>query len=236
MEVIAPKAAMRRWSRACRRAEETVALVPTMGYLHEGHLSLVKQAKRRADRVVVSIYVNPTQFAHHEDFAEYPRDTERDLNALRDLGVDACFLPSELYVDGQSPDTWVIPGTLAAPLCGASRPTFFRGVSTVVSKLFHIVEPDLAVFGEKDFQQLRVIQRMVMDLDMSVEIIPMPIVREEGGLAMSSRNARLSAEARQQALVLPRCLSHMTDVVQQGQRDVTTLRREAIEALESAGA
>ena len=155
MEVIGDKGAMRSWSRARRAGGESIAFVPTMGFLHEGHLSLVQEARDRADRVCVSIYVNPTQFAPSEDFEDYPRDQERDLEALRELGVDTVFCPPTLY-DGprDQPETWVVPGPLAEPLCGASRPGFFRGVATVVTKLFTIVEPDIAVFGEKDLQQL----------------------------------------------------------------------------------
>ena len=169
---------MRRWSRAQRHAGSSIAFVPTMGYLHEGHLSLIDEAKRRADVVVASVYVNPTQFAPDEDFDVYPRDTEGDLGKLRERGCDAVFTPANLYSGLSESQTWVEPGPSAYGLCGESRPGFFRGVATVVTKLFHIVEPDVAIFGKKDFQQWRVISAMVEDLDMPIEVVGMPIVRE----------------------------------------------------------
>ncbi|MEE2779520.1 MAG: pantoate--beta-alanine ligase [Myxococcota bacterium] len=235
MEIIRDKAAMRTWSRARRAGGGEIGFVPTMGYLHEGHLSLVREARRRSDAVVVSIYVNPTQFAPTEDFGSYPRDSERDLQLLRELGCDAVFLPTDLY-DGRSTETWVLPGDLASPLCGASRPGFFRGVATVVTKLFNIVEPDLAVFGQKDYQQLQVIQRMVRDLDLPVEIIPMPIVREADGLAMSSRNARLDPETRSLAQAMPQTLEVARRLVQGGESRVDIVRGAMRENLEASGA
>ena len=235
MEIIRDKAAMRTWSRARRAGGERVGFVPTMGYLHEGHLSLVREAGRRSDAMVVSIYVNPTQFAPAEDFDAYPRDQERDLQLLRDLGCDAVFLPTDLY-DGGPTETWVVPGDLASLLCGASRPGFFRGVTTVVTKLFNIVEPDLAVFGQKDYQQLQVIRRMVRDLDLSVEVIPMPIVRESDGLAMSSRNARLDPETRARAKAMPQTLETARSLVQAGESRVDVVREAMRQSLEASGA
>ncbi|KAL3692498.1 hypothetical protein R1sor_006149 [Riccia sorocarpa] len=212
LELIRDKAAMRQWTRSMKKLGFRVAFVPTMGYLHEGHLSLVREAKARADRVVVSIYVNPGQFAPGEDLSIYPRDLEGDLAKLEPIGVDAVFNPFDLYVRdqvgkdaeliasnayGNGHETWVRVEKLEKPLCGVSRPTFFRGVATVVTKLFNIVEPDVAVFGKKDYQQFRVLCRMVRDLDFDIEMVGIPVVREQDGLAMSSRNVRLSPEERQ---------------------------------------
>ena len=219
MERFGDSASMRAWSRAQRGAGRRVAFVPTMGFLHDGHLSLVEEALRRADVVVTSIYVNPTQFAPHEDFDVYPRDLAGDLDKLRGLGCHAVFTPDQLYPSGQAEhETWVQPGPTADSLCGASRPGFFRGVTTVVAKLFHIVEPDVAVFGKKDYQQWRVISTMVRDLDMPVEIVGMPIVRESDGLALSSRNARLSREHREAAVAVPQSLALAAECIANGER------------------
>ena len=228
MEVLTDKGAMRAWSRARRAEGQTIAFVPTMGYLHEGHLSLVREASRLADHVVASIYVNPSQFAPNEDFETYPRDAEGDLAALRELGCGAVFTPASLYGPGGSPShtTWVQVSELSDPLCGTSRPHFFRGVATVVIKLLHIVEPDVAIFGDKDFQQRRVIERMVEELDVPVRVVGCPIVREDDGLAMSSRNVRLSAEDRARALAVPRSLELAQALIQSGERDVSEIRRQ----------
>lgn len=190
-----------------RAAGETVALVPTMGALHAGHLTLVKRAKRKAKRVVVSIFVNPTQFAPNEDFSSYPRTLDDDVAALSELGVDLVWAPSPevMYPDGFA--TRVVPeGPALAGLEDAFRPHFFAGVATVVSKLFGQVRPDFAMFGEKDFQQLAVVTRMAADLDLRVKIVPVPIVREKDGLARSSRNVYLSEEERARAPALHRTL------------------------------
>src|SRR5215472_329771 len=195
--------AMQKLAKKWRRAGEGIALVPTMGYLHEGHLSLVRAARKRAGKrghVVVSIYVNPTQFAPTEDFSKYPRDLKRDLKMLRECGVDAVFTPddSEMYPDRSTMptgfSTYVIEENLSERMEGASRPTHFRGVTTVVAKLFNIVQPAVAVFGQKDFQQAAIIQRMVRDLNFPVRIIVAPTVREWDGLAMSSRNKFLEGD------------------------------------------
>lgn len=192
-----------------------IALVPTMGYLHSGHLSLVREARRRVGRtghVVVSIYVNPTQFAPTEDFSRYPRDLKRDLKLLRDAGVDVVFTPDdrEMYPDRRDvPEgfsTYVVEEKLSRNMEGTSRPTHFRGVTTVVAKLFNIVQPDVAVFGQKDFQQAAVILRMTRDLNFPVRVIVAPTVREKDGLAMSSRNKYLEGDLRRQALVLRRAI------------------------------
>ncbi len=189
-----------------RRAGETVALVPTMGALHEGHLALVRCARTRARRTVVSIFVNPAQFGPGEDFHRYPRDEAGDLAKLAALGVDLVYLPDA--ADMYAPDhrSWVVVEELSEGLCGASRPSFFRGVATVVLKLLLRVRPDLAVFGEKDYQQLLVVRRMVRDLDLDLEVVAHPVVREPDGLALSSRNAYLSPEERRIAPALYRSL------------------------------
>jgi len=236
MERLSDTDSMRAWSRAQRATGRRVGFVPTMGYLHEGHLSLVVEALARTDVVVVSIYVNPTQFAPHEDFAVYPRDLEGDLSKLRALGCHAVFTPERLYASADAAqETWIEPGPTAAPLCGASRPGFFRGVATVVAKLFHIVEPDVAIFGKKDYQQWRVISAMVRDLDMGIEVVGMPTVRESDGLAMSSRNSRLSTEQREAAVAVPGSLVIATKMVAGGQRSAAEVSAAMRRHLEAAG-
>ncbi len=221
-------------ARAVRRAlPGTWGFVPTMGYLHEGHLSLVRRARAENDRVAVSIFVNPTQFGPHEDYARYPRDLERDLRLLEPLGVDLVFVPSveEMYPPGFQ--TWVIVEEVSRPLEGASRPGHFRGVATVVAKLFNILQPDRAYFGQKDAQQTVVIRRMVQDLNIPVEIVICPTVREPDGLAMSSRNTYLSPEERRAATVLFRALQAAKARYEAGERDAEGLReamREVIRA------
>jgi len=211
----------------------SVGLVPTMGYLHDGHLSLVRRARSECDHVVVSIFVNPTQFGPHEDYHRYPRDEARDLSLLEGEAVDLVFLPSaeEMYPPGFC--TWVeVRGPLAEVLEGASRPGHFRGVATVVLKLFNLVQPHRAYFGEKDAQQLRVVRRMVADLDVPVEIVACPTVRDPDGLAMSSRNVYLSKEQREQALALPRCLELARRlIVDEGVRDAAAVRARLTEFL-----
>lgn len=209
------------------RMTGVIGFVPTMGYLHEGHLSLVRGARRECDHVVVSIFVNPTQFGPNEDYERYPRDPERDLGLLRGEGADIVFMPSvkEIYPPGF--DQWVeVQGPLVERLEGAARPGHFRGVTTVVARLFRIVQPHRAYFGQKDAQQLRVIQRMVEEQRLPVQIVPMPTVREPDGLAMSSRNVYLSPEERNAALVLPRALALARDLVMgRGVSDADAVRR-----------
>jgi pantoate--beta-alanine ligase len=214
---------MRAASRAARSAGRRVGVVPTMGALHEGHLSLVRAARLGCDVVAASIFVNPTQFGPNEDLGKYPRSFERDCEMLEREGVDFLFAPSveEMYPGGAV--TWVTVEGLSEKLDGRSRPGHFRGVTTVVSKLFHIVEPDLAFFGQKDAAQVAVIRRMVRDLNFAVEIVVCPIMREVDGLAMSSRNAYLNAEERKRALVLRRSLERVRELVEAGQRDPTKL-------------
>jgi pantoate--beta-alanine ligase len=227
LRVIETAAQMREWSDNERRLGRRVALVPTMGYLHEGHLGLVRDAKQRGDRVVVSIFVNPTQFGPTEDFSRYPRDFDRDRALLESEGIDILFHPpvGEIYPDGYQ--THVEVEQLSLPLCGAVRPGHFRGVATVVAKLFNIVKPHLAVFGRKDFQQLQVIRRLVRDLSMDVEIVGHEIVREADGLAMSSRNAYLNPAERQAALCLSRALCKAQRLFQRGERSAAKLRARA---------
>ncbi len=203
-----------------------VGLVPTMGYLHEGHLSLVRRARAECDSVVVSIFVNPTQFGPGEDLERYPRDTDRDLRLLEEAGVDVVFMPSvdEMYPPGF--EEWVeVTGPLTERLEGAARPGHFRGVTTVVARLFRVVRPDRAYFGQKDAQQLRVIRRMVQQEELPVTIVPMPIVREPDGLAMSSRNVYLSPEERGAALALSGALRHARRLVMEdGVTDATLVK------------
>ena len=232
MQVIRTKAVMRDASRGWRRGGARVALVPTMGFLHDGHLALVRAARARADRVVVSIFVNPTQFGPTEDLAAYPRDEARDLALLRAEGVDAVFAPDAAEMYHPARQTVVETTDLARVLIGKLRPGHFRGVATVVTKLFHIVEPDLACFGEKDFQQLAVIRTMVRDLDIPVEIVGVPTVREPDGLAMSSRNVRLAPEDRAAAPVLARALDLAGRLAAEGATAVQIVRevRDMIDA------
>lgn len=225
MQVIRTVEAMRAWSQKQHAAGRRIGFVPTMGYLHAGHLSLVTLARQHTDAVVLSIFVNPTQFLPGEDLHAYPRDFDRDAALCRDAGVSAVFAPtdSEMYAEGHS--VYVDEQRLSHGLCGASRPGHFRGVTTVVAKLFNIVLPDVAVFGQKDAQQVRVVQRMVRDLNIPVEIVVGPIVREADGLAMSSRNKYLSPEERRDALCLRRALDTATILFTRGTREADTLRR-----------
>ncbi len=217
-------AAMKAACRQLTRSGKTLGFVPTMGALHEGHLALVRAAKARCNVTAVSIFVNPLQFGPTEDLAKYPRPLERDTALLEALGVDLLFLPSveEMYPAGAQ--TRVTVAGISDKLDGASRPGHFHGVTTVVSKLFEIVRPDLAFFGQKDAAQVAVLRKMVSDLDMDVELIVCPIVREKDGLAMSSRNVYLSPEQRQQALVLYRSLLRVQSAVDRGERDAAKLR------------
>ena len=214
---------MRRASRAARPAGKRVGFVPTMGALHEGHLSLVRAAKARCDVVAVSIFVNPLQFGPNEDLAKYPRTFERDQTLLEKEGVDLLFAPAveEMYPAGVV--TYVTVEGLSEKLCGKSRPGHFRGVTTVVAKLFHVVEPDFAFFGQKDAAQAAIIRRMVRDLNLPVEIVVCPIVREPDGLAMSSRNAYLDPNQRQMALVLYRSLTAIKQLFEKGERSAANL-------------
>ncbi len=210
---------MRDWSEEQRRQKKRIAMVPTLGFLHEGHLALVREGRRRGDLLVVSIFVNPTQFAPNEDFNTYPREFERDRKILAGEDVDILFHPSEseMYPDRYQTNVEVVQ--LSRFLCGAERPGHFRGVATVLVKLFNIVRPHVAVFGLKDYQQFLVVRRMVEDLNLDVEIVGFPTVREQDGLAISSRNHYLSEQERTAALCLRRALGRAEALVQQGERD-----------------
>lgn len=220
-----------------RRGNQRIALVPTMGNLHAGHLQLVERARQMAERVVVSSFVNPLQFGPQEDFATYPRTLEADQAALDQLGVDLVFTPAvdEMYPEGLERATRVeVPG-LSGRLCGVQRPGFFVGVATVVAKLFNLVQPDTALFGEKDYQQLLVIRRLVADLCFPIDIVGIDTVRETDGLAMSSRNQYLSAEERAQAPELYRVLQDMADQLRRGQGDIPRLEEDATLRLSRLG-
>ncbi|HEY1787335.1 MAG TPA: pantoate--beta-alanine ligase [Verrucomicrobiae bacterium] len=243
MQTVSSIVSMQRLAKKWRRGGASIGLVPTMGYLHAGHLSLVSEARRRAGkggRVVVSIYVNPTQFAPTEDLSKYPRDLKRDLSLLRKAGVDVVFTPDdrEMYPDRRDvPEgfsTYVVEEKLSRSMEGASRPTHFRGVTTVVAKLFNIVQPDVAVFGQKDFQQAAIITRMTRDLNFPVRLIVSPTVREPDGLAMSSRNKYLEGDLRRQALVLRRALDTAQAAVKKSKKvSAAGLRAEIKKIIES---
>jgi pantoate--beta-alanine ligase len=228
LKVLASIAEMRAAVRTYRAQGKTIGFVPTMGALHDGHLSLIRAAKSKCDIVAASIFVNPTQFGPTEDFSKYPRTLESDRAQLEKEGVELLFLPStdEMYPKGSI--TWVTVEGLTDRLDGGSRPGHFRGVTTVVSKLFHIVEPDFAFFGQKDAAQLANIRQMVKDLDIPVGIVACPIVREADGLAMSSRNAYLSAQERKQALVLSRALGAAQKLYDSGERHISILQKAAV--------
>ncbi|MEJ2622590.1 MAG: pantoate--beta-alanine ligase [Candidatus Thiodiazotropha sp.] len=230
-------APLRQMVLGWRNHAEKIGFVPTMGNLHEGHLALVTEAKRRARRVIVSIFVNPLQFGDGEDFEDYPRTLEADQQQLSAAGVDLLFAPSPevVYPLGQAQQTRVEVPEISDQLCGASRPGHFIGVATVVCKLFNMVQPDLAVFGEKDFQQLMVIRKMVADLSMPVEIVGLKTVREEDGLAKSSRNGYLSREQRQIAPQLFKIIQQTAEALRGGERDFTRLEADAREKLQIAG-
>lgn len=223
MEIIQSIREMQRWSEARRVEGKRIAFVPTMGFLHDGHLSLVHEGRKRGDVVVVSIFVNPIQFNQQSDFASYPRNFEQDRRLLEEVETDALFVPeaADMYPEGFQ--TAVEVAKVSRPLCGAFRPGHFRGVATVVTKLFNIVKPHVALFGEKDFQQCVVIKRMVKDLSFDLEILAMPTVREPDGLAMSSRNARLSPAERQSSLCLARALKQAQELVDRGERQALTI-------------
>jgi pantoate--beta-alanine ligase len=241
------------WQARCRSEREAgarIVLVPTMGYLHEGHASLLREARRRADEpdvegrrparpglALATIFVNPTQFGPSEDLSRYPRDLDGDLARCAAAGIDRVLAPADpAQVFGPSHETWVSVDRVTQGLCGASRPGHFRGVATVVAKLFNLTVPHVALFGEKDFQQLAAIRAMVRDLSFGIEIVGMPIVRERDGLALSSRNAYLSPDERARALSLSRALYEARDAAAGGERDAERLRARARERIGAAGA
>ena len=229
--VIRTPSEMTAWSEAARARGERVAFVPTMGALHEGHVSLLREGRRRGDRLALSIFVNPTQFGPKEDLSRYPRDLPGDLAKAASAGADVVYVPGAADVFPPGFQTYVQVRELEQGLCGGARPGHFVGVATVVCKLFNVVRPHVALFGEKDFQQLAVIRRMVADLDLGVEIGGMPIVREPDGLATSSRNAYLSPDERRRALALSRALNAARARAEAGERDAAALVATARDAL-----
>ncbi|ANC40863.1 MAG: pantoate--beta-alanine ligase [Hafnia alvei] len=228
---------LRREIRRWRQEGKRVALVPTMGNLHEGHLTLVEEAKARADIVVVSVFVNPMQFDRPDDLARYPRTLQEDCEKLTRLGVDLVFAPSEkeIYPKGLEQQTYVDVPSLSTMLEGASRPGHFRGVSTIVSKLFNLIQPDIACFGEKDFQQLALIRKMVADLSFDIDIVGVPIVRGQDGLALSSRNGYLTPDERRLAPRLYNIMSHLATQLENGERNIDELLEQTAGRLREAG-
>lgn len=224
---------IREHVKNAKKEGKKVGLVPTMGFFHDGHLELMRQARKECDVVIVSIFVNPTQFGPGEDYEDYPRDIERDMQLAEEVGVDVIFNPSveEMYPDGFS--TYVEVKGITGKLCGRSRPGHFKGVATIVTKLFNSVQPDVAFFGQKDAQQVLVIQKMVKELNIDVEIRTVPIVREEDGIAMSSRNLYLNDEERKAARILYRSIQKAQQKVQEGERDVNRLKGAVIDMISS---
>lgn len=233
MQVVREIKEMQKISDRLRKEGKRIGFVPTMGYLHDGHLSLVRRVKGLCNCVVVSIFVNPTQFGPGEDFERYPRDEEGDKTKLDEEGVDLLFIPeaSDIYPSGYQ--TYVDVPEVSKGLCGDFRPGHFRGVATVVAKLFNIVKPHVAIFGEKDYQQLLVIKRMVEDLNFDIEIIPGALIRERDGIAMSSRNTYLSPEKREKATILYRSLIKGKKLFESGERQVSTILKTVKETIES---
>jgi len=229
IEVIKTVAAMQAEAQALRRAHKTIAFVPTMGFLHEGHLSLMREGRKHGDILVVSIFVNPTQFGPGEDLEAYPRDIERDLDLLEEVGTDIVFTPEPGDIYSPGFQTYVSLDDLTNRLCGISRPVHFKGVATVVAKLFNIVQPHAAVFGQKDYQQVVIIQRMVKDLGFDIRIIGAPTVREPDGLAMSSRNAYLTPAERESAPCLYRAMTRAAQMVKEGVVDARKIIEKSAE-------
>jgi len=233
MKIIESARAMQSFSESLRKEGKIVTFVPTMGYFHEGHLNLMREGRRRGDCLVVSIYVNPTQFGPSEDFEQYPRDFERDRSMAEGVGVDVIFSPPNAEMYPPHYQTYITVENVTDNLCGLSRPGHFRGVATVCAKLFNLVKPHAAIFGKKDFQQLATIRRMVLDLNMDLEIVGMPTTREPDGLAMSSRNIYLSPEERASALSLSRSLKLAGDLYDRGERDAGKIIGEVRRHIES---
>lgn len=231
MKVIKSISEMKEWADAQRAGSSRIGFVPTMGFLHEGHLSLIRIAREKSDNVVVSIFVNPTQFAPGEDFERYPRDFERDSIICEEEGVSVIFFPSSTEMYPENHHTFIITEQLSQVLCGESRPAHFKGVTTIVCKLFNIVKPHIAVFGQKDAQQAIILQRMVEDLNMDVEILIAPIVREPDGLAMSSRNKYLNKRERQEATILYQILK-MADEEFGQSKNITMIKSKMKEMIE----
>lgn len=222
---------MQQYIKAQKAQGKTVGFVPTMGFLHQGHLSLIERARKENDVVVVSIFVNPTQFGEGEDFEIYPRDFDRDINLISTIGADVVFYPQVEDIYPKNYKTYVEVYDITEKLCGASRPGHFKGVTTIVAKLFNMVLPDKGYFGLKDAQQVLVIKQMVKDLNFPIEIVPCPIIREEDGLAMSSRNVNLVAEERKAALVLSKSLFQSKELIDQGQKDPKKIKQFIIDEI-----
>ena len=235
MKIFKRGADLQKYALELKRSGKTIGFVPTMGFLHDGHMSLIDIARKKADVVIVSIFVNPTQFAPNEDFDRYPRDFDGDAAKCAAHGADAIYAPEPAEMYRPDASTWVEETVLSKPLCGISRPTFYRGVTTVVAKLFLLAQPDFAVFGLKDAQQCFVIQRMVRDLNFPVEIIPAPLVRDADGLALSSRNRYLSADERARALSIHRSLLAAKAAITADPDALTTAIAEAKAAIAAAG-
>ena len=233
MKIIESAKAMQALSESLRNQGKIVTFVPTMGYFHEGHLNLMREARKRGDCVVISIYVNPTQFGPNEDFEQYPRDFEKDRAMAESVGVDVIYYPSNQEMYPPHYQTYVTVEEVTDNLCGLSRPGHFRGVATVCAKLFNAVKPHITVFGKKDFQQLAVIKRMVLDLNMDLDVVGMATTREPDGLAMSSRNIYLSAEERVSALSLSRSLKMAKELFDQGERDAAIIIGKVKSLIES---
>lgn len=231
MITLATPSDMQHWTRKHRLAGKRIGFVPTMGALHEGHLHLMREARKYADAVVASIFVNPLQFNNRSDFDTYPRPMDDDLAMCAGIGVDAVYAPTAGAMYPEGFETHVEPGSLALPMEGAMRPGHFRGVTTVVAKLFGAVQPDVALFGQKDYQQLAVIRRMTIDLDMGIEIVGVPTVREHDGLALSSRNRRLTPEDRTASVVVPRALQAAVGALASGERRAGALEQVAVDVL-----
>jgi pantoate--beta-alanine ligase len=233
MEVIKTIKEMKEFASQTRRAGKIIAFVPTMGYFHDGHLSLMREGRRRGDLLIVSLFVNPTQFSPNEDFKNYPRDFERDRKMAEEVGVDILFAPEADEIYPPDHQTIVRVEKVTQNLCGRSRPTHFQGVTTVVLMLFEIVMPHVAIFGEKDYQQLVTIQQMVKNLHLSVEVMGMPTIRESDGLALSSRNTYLLPEERKAALSLYRSLQKAKELLQKGERKADRILQEVKGILQS---
>jgi pantoate--beta-alanine ligase len=233
MKIIESAKKMQALSESLRNQGKIVTFVPTMGYFHEGHLDLMREGRKRGDCLVISIYVNPTQFGPHEDFEQYPRDLERDRTMAEGVGVDVIFYPPTAEMYPPYYQTYVTVENVTNNLCGLSRPGHFRGVATICAKLFNLVKPHIAVFGKKDFQQLVTIRRMVQDLNMDLEVIGMPTTREQDGLAMSSRNIYLTPDERVSALSLSRSLKLAKGLYEQGERDAVKMIGEVRKHIES---
>lgn len=231
MELVNSVKKMQEISTAARKQGALIGLVPTMGYLHHGHASLMHEGRKRSDLLVASVFVNPTQFGIGEDFERYPKDLDRDSAIATDAGVDILFVPPTLEMYPSGYQTYVNVEKISLPLCGGSRPGHFRGVTTVVAKLFGIIQPDVALFGRKDYQQLAVIKQMTADLNFPVEIVGMPIVREYDGLAMSSRNAYLSSQERLEALCLKFAIDEVKGSYQQGITSSERLKNLALQVI-----